>query len=74
VVWGFSYQHNIDYDETFNPMVKHAMLNIVTSHVWIIHQLDVKNMFFHGHIEETIYYQQSSVFIDPSATNHVCLL
>jgi hypothetical protein len=55
-------------------MVKHAMLNIVTSHVWIIHQLDVKNMFFHGHIEETIYYQQSSVFIDPSATNHVCLL
>jgi hypothetical protein len=39
-------------------MVKYVVLNIVTSHVWIIHQLDVKNMFFHGHIEETIYYQQ----------------
>jgi hypothetical protein len=76
MVRGFSQQHG--YDETFSPVVKHAtirvVLSIAVSHGWPIHQLDVKNAFLHSHLDETVYCQQPSGFVDPSAPDHVCLL
>jgi hypothetical protein len=75
---GFSQQHDVNYDETFNSVVKPSIicvvLSIAASHAWPFHQQDVKNAFLHGHLEETIYCQQSSGFVDPSTLNHVCLL
>jgi hypothetical protein len=78
VVRGFSQQHGIDYDETFSPVVKQAtiraVLSIAVSHGCPIHQLDVKNAFLHGHLDETVYCQQPPGFVNPSALDHVCLL
>jgi len=78
VVRGFSQQHGIDYDETFSPVVKpvtiRVVLSIAASYSWPIHQLDVKNAFLHGHLEETVYYQQPPGFVDPANPDHVCLL
>jgi hypothetical protein len=78
VVRGFSQQHGIDYDETFSPVVKHptirTVLSIAASRSWPIRQLDVKNAFLHGHLEETVYCQQPPGFVDPAAPDHVCLL
>jgi len=78
VVRGFSQQHGIDYDETFSPVVKpptiRAVLSITASRSWPIRQLDVKNAFLHGHLEETVYCQQPPGFVDPAAPDHVCLL
>jgi hypothetical protein len=78
VVRGFSQQHGIDYDETFSPVVKpatiRAVLSIVVSRTWPIHQLDVKNAFLHGHLDETVYCQQSPGFIDPAHPDYVCHL
>ncbi|GKD15895.1 ribonuclease H-like domain-containing protein, partial [Tanacetum coccineum] len=52
----------IDCDETFSPMVKPAtirtVLSLAVSRCWPIHQLDVKNVFLHGHLSETIYMHQ----------------
>nr|AAP53714.1 retrotransposon protein, putative, unclassified [Oryza sativa Japonica Group] len=78
VVRGYSQQHDIDYDETFSPVVKPAtirvVLSIAASRAWPIHQLDVKNTFLHGHLKEIVYCQQPSGFVDPAAPDAVCLL
>jgi hypothetical protein len=78
VVRGNNQQAGIDYDETFNLVVKPAtiqtVLSTAVSRGWPLHQLDVKNAFLHGHLKETIYCQQLPGFIDPAAPDHVCLL
>jgi hypothetical protein len=78
VVRGFSQQPGIDFDETFSPVVKPATIRIVLSlsltNNWPIHQLDVKNAFLHGHLNEVVYSQQPSGFIDPQHPTHVCRL
>jgi hypothetical protein len=71
-------QAGINYDETFSPVVKPAtirtILSIYVSRGWPLHQLDVKNAFLHGHLEEIVYGQQPPSFVDPAASDHVCLL
>jgi hypothetical protein len=36
--------------------------------------MDVKNAFLHGHLQETVYCEQPSGFIDSSHPSHVCRL
>jgi hypothetical protein len=78
VVRGFSQQHGVDFDETFSPVIKPATIRIVlslaTSNSWPIHQLDVKNAFLHGHLDEVVYSQQPSGFVDSQHPTHVCRL
>lgn len=75
---GRSQRPNIDCDETFSHVVKPAtictILSIAVTHKWPIRQLDVKNVFLHGHLPETIYMHQLPGFRDPSIPHHVCLL
>jgi hypothetical protein len=60
VLCGFTQRPRIDYDETFSPVVKSAtisiMLTLALPRSWPIHQLDVKNAFLHGTLDETVYY------------------
>ena len=78
VVRGFSQRAGVGSDETFSPVVKlatiRAVLSIATSRTWPIHPLDMKNAFLHGHLEETVYCQQRSRFVDPAIPDYVCLL
>ena len=75
---GYSQQHDIDYDETFSLVVKpstiRTILSIAVSSSWPIHQLDVKNAFLHGSLQETVYCQHPLGFEHSSYPNHVCLL
>jgi hypothetical protein len=52
----------------------HSVLSIAVSRSWPIHQLDIKNAFLHGDLEETVYCQQPPGFVDPRAPESVCLL
>lgn len=78
VVNGNSQQVGVDCDETFSPVVKPATIRTVLSLAmgrgWQIRQLDVKNAFLHGHLNETVYMHQPPGFYNPSYPDHVCKL
>jgi hypothetical protein len=78
VARGNNQQAGIDYDETFNWVVKPAtirtVLSLASSRAWPLHQLDVKNAFLHGHLEESVYCQQLPALVDPAAPDQVCQL
>ncbi|GJT07531.1 ribonuclease H-like domain-containing protein [Tanacetum coccineum] len=75
---GRSQQQGIDCDETFSPVVKPAtirtVLSLAVSREWPIHQLDVKNAFFHGHLTETVYMHQPPGLVDSVHPDYVCHL
>ncbi|KAI3518344.1 hypothetical protein L1887_06964 [Cichorium endivia] len=75
---GKTQQVGIDCGETFSPVVKPAtirtVLSLALSKSWSIHQLDVKNAFLHGDLNETVYMHQPLGFRDKSRPDHVCLL
>lgn len=59
VVNGKTQTVGVDCDDTFSPVVKPAtirtVLSLALSRGWPIHQLDVKNAFLHGHLDETVF-------------------
>jgi hypothetical protein len=59
VAKGFKQRYDIDYEDTFNPVVKAAtiwmILSIAVSNRWNLRQLDVQNTFLHGVLEEEVY-------------------
>ncbi|GJT43257.1 ribonuclease H-like domain-containing protein [Tanacetum coccineum] len=71
-------RQGIDCDETFSPIVKPAtirtVLSLTVSRNWLIHQLDVKNAFLHGHLSEIVYMHQPPGFVDPNKPDYVCHL
>jgi hypothetical protein len=49
-----------------------AVLSLVLSQDWVVHQLDVKNAFLHGTLIETVYYSLPTGFIDSACVDLVC--
>ncbi|KAM1781960.1 hypothetical protein ACFX11_040472 [Malus domestica] len=78
VAKGFSQEPGIDYNDTFSPVVKPTTVRIVlalTAHFkWSLRQLDVKNAFLHGILQEEVYMAQPLGFEDPSNPFLVCKL
>ncbi|KAL9275761.1 Retrovirus-related Pol polyprotein from transposon RE1-like protein [Drosera capensis] len=56
--------HGVDYEETFFPIVKMMSVRIFIALAimrrWTLHQLDLKNAFLNGILEEKVYMTQSS--------------
>nr|GEZ42520.1 retrotransposon protein, putative, Ty1-copia subclass [Tanacetum cinerariifolium] len=77
VAKGFSQKEGIDYYEVFSPVVKHKtirfLLEMVGAFNLELEQLDVKNAFLQGNLEERIYMSQPEGF-NSSRRDQVCLL
>ncbi|GJX64372.1 copia LTR rider [Tanacetum coccineum] len=66
VARGFTQRAGIDYNEVFSPMVQHTSIRVILSLIacedYELEQLDVKTVFLHGNLEETIYMRQPPGF------------
>jgi hypothetical protein len=62
----FSQQEGEYYDETFSPVSRYTsirdIISLATSMGWILHQMDVKTIFFNGLIEEEVYIEKPQGF------------
>ena len=56
------------------PATIRTVLTLVATNNWLAHQLDVSNAFLHGHLQECVYNQQPTGFVDPARPDNVCLL
>jgi histone deacetylase 1/2 len=78
VAKGFKQRYEIDYEETFSPVVKAAtirlILSVAVSKGWSLRQLDMQNAFLHGMLEEEVYMHQPPGYKDSRYLNYVCKL
>ena len=75
---GFHQHPRIDYQDTFNPVVKpttvRIVLSIAVSRGWSLRQLDVNNVSLQGHLLENVYMSHPSGFVDKDNPSYVCKL
>ena len=75
VAKGYAQTHVIDYEETFAPVARMTTVGIVIALAaalgWHLHQMDVKNAFLQGELEEEVYMIQPPGF-DRAYTRMPC--
>jgi len=78
VAKGYAQTYGINYEETYSPVAKMTIVRVVIIMVatkgWSLHQMDVKNVFFHGDLQEEVYMEQPPGYVDQTHPNLVCSL
>ncbi|KAI9195028.1 hypothetical protein LWI28_010959 [Acer negundo] len=78
VAKGFTQTYEIDYEKTFAPVAMlntiRILLSLAASLDWKLHQLDVKNVFLNGDLEEEVYISVPPGLKQKGGNNLVCKL
>ena len=78
VAKGYSQTYGVDCSDTFSPVAKmtyvRLFFSLVATHNWDFHQLDIKNAFLHGDLQEEVYMEQPSGFVAQGEIGKVCRL
>ncbi|RVX10349.1 Retrovirus-related Pol polyprotein from transposon RE1 [Vitis vinifera] len=78
VAKGFTQTYGIDYQETFAPVAKinsiRVLLYLTVNSNWPLHQLDVKNAFLNGDLEEEVFMSPPPGFEESFGVGKVCKL
>ena len=78
VAKGYAQTYGIDFEETFSPVAKMATVRAVIAMAaakrWDLHQMDVKNSFLDGELQEEVYMEQPEGYVHPKFPDYVCKL
>lgn len=78
VAKGFTQSYGIDYKETFAPVAKlnsiRVLLSLAANLDWPLQQLDIKNAFLNGDLEEDVYMEVPPGLASPENFGKVCKL
>jgi hypothetical protein len=75
---GFSQVEGIDYEEIFSHVSRytsiHTIISLAAFMGWRLHEMDVKETFLNGEIEEEVYIEQPNGFVIHEKESYVCKL
>ena len=68
----------MDYSDTFSAVAKmtsvRLFISLTATYNWDLHQLDIKNAFLHGDLQEEVYMEQLLGFVAQGEIERVCCL
>ncbi|RVX00496.1 Retrovirus-related Pol polyprotein from transposon TNT 1-94 [Vitis vinifera] len=77
VAKGFTQSYDINYEETFAPIAKlnsiRVLFLVAVNLDWNLHQLDVKNAFINGELEEEVYMKIPPSIETPGKIQEKCV-
>ena len=78
VAKGYAPTYRVDYEETFAPVAKmttiRTVIALAVAKGWQLHQMDVKNSFLQGKLEEHVHMVQPPEFELSTHQTVVCPL
>jgi len=78
VTKGYAQTYGIDYEEIYSLIAKmttvRAIIVMAAAKGWSLHQMDVKNAFLHGDLQEEVYMEQPLGYVNQTHPNLVCKL
>ena len=78
VAQGYSQKEGLDYDETFNPVVRsesvRSVIALASKNGLKLHQVDITTAFLNGDLEEEVYMRQPEDFLLDGQEHLVCRL
>jgi len=78
VTRGFSQKEGVHYDETFAHVARYTSIRTIIAIAsvmgWKLHQMDVKNAFLNGVVDQEMYIEQPKGFTFHESESHVCKL